>query len=242
MKVIKRLKENIFLIVVVLAYAVMLIFRPELSVQGVRNSGYYIKEMIMILPVVFILTALLDTWIPKEVILKYLGGGSKWKGAVLSFLFGSISAGPIYAAFPFCTMLRKKGASIQNIVIILSSWAVLKIPMLLNEAKFLGPKFMALRWILTVISIIVFSWIMSKVVKEKDMPEAETPITKGVCVNRDACMGCRACVRNYPELFAMDGKKATVKEHQNVDTEKLKQTVDGCPVKAISFNENDDVK
>ena len=30
----------------------------------------------------------------------------------------------------------KKGASISNIVIILSAWAVIKVPMLANEAKF----------------------------------------------------------------------------------------------------------
>ncbi len=239
MKVMKRLKENMFLVVVILVYLIMLIFRPGLSVQGIRNSGYYIKEMIMILPVVFILTALLDTWVPKEVILKYLGSGSKWMGALLSFVFGSISAGPIYAAFPFCTMLRKKGASIQNIVIILSSWAVLKIPMLLNEMKFLGPTFMALRWVLTVISIIIFSGIMGKIIKEKDMIENEPQVMKGVSVNQDACMGCRACVRNYPELFAMDGKKAFANQnYQDLNMEQLKHAMEGCPVKAISYNED----
>ena len=228
-----------FLVVVIAVYLITLIVRPGLSVQGIRNSGYYIREMIMILPVVFIFTALLDTWVPKEVILKYLGSGSKWKGALLSFVFGSISAGPIYAAFPFCTMLRKKGASVQNIVIILSSWAVLKIPMLLNEVKFLGPEFMAIRWVLTVISIVIFSGIMGKVIKEEDMIEDEPQAVKGVSVNQDACMGCRACVRNYPELFAMNGKKAFVNQnHQELNMEQLKRTMEGCPVKAISYNED----
>ncbi len=180
--------------------------------------------MLMIMPVVFILTALLDTWVPREVILKYLGSGSQWKGILIAFVFGSVSAGPIYAAFPFCTMLRKKGASTQNIVIILSSWAVLKIPMLLNEAKFLGPQFMALRWVLTVISIIVFSWIMNKIIKEKDMPEDNVSIAEGVHINRDACMGCRQCVRNYPDLFAMDGKKASVLDYESRD-----DSADGKP-------------
>ena len=41
----------------------------------------------------------------------------------------------------------------MSIIIILSSWAVIKIPMLLNEAKFLGAKFMIIRWLLTVIAI-----------------------------------------------------------------------------------------
>ena len=108
------------------------------------------------MPVIFVLTALLDLWVPKDKIVKLLGKESKIKGVVLSVILGSISAGPIYAAFPLCVMLQKKGASIRNLIIILSAWAVIKVPMLLNEMKFLGLKFMAIRWALTLISIIVF--------------------------------------------------------------------------------------
>jgi uncharacterized membrane protein YraQ (UPF0718 family) len=68
-------------------------------------------------------------------------------------------------------MLYKKGASLRNIIIILSAWAVIKIPMLLNEAKYLGLKFMATRWVLTVAAILIFSWIASRMVKREDMPD-----------------------------------------------------------------------
>jgi hypothetical protein len=44
----------------------------------------------------------------------------------------------------------------RNLVIILSAWAVIKVPMLLNELKFLEFEFMAVRWVLTVIAIVVF--------------------------------------------------------------------------------------
>lgn len=143
MKILKKAKDNTFLIVVVAAYILMFILKPDMGVTSIKNSAYYIKEMLMIMPVIFVLTALLDTWIAKEKITKYLGKESKVKGIILSFVLGSISAGPIYAAFPMCVMLHKKGASVRNLVIILSSWAVIKVPMLLNEAKFLGIKFMA---------------------------------------------------------------------------------------------------
>ena len=73
------------------------------------------------MPVIFVLTALLDLWVPKEKIMKYLGKDAKAKGVVLSLVLGSISAGPIYAAFPLCVMLHKKGASVRNLVIILSA-------------------------------------------------------------------------------------------------------------------------
>lgn len=235
MSMLKKLKEHLFLIVVILAYIVMFIVRPEMGVASIKESGYYIKEMLMIMPVIFVLTALLDLWLPKEKVMRYLGKESKAKGILFSFALGSVSAGPVYAAFPMCVMLHKKGASIRNIVIILSSWAVIKIPMLINEAKFLGPKFMAIRWVLTVITIIIFSWITSKIVKDEDLPK-DAPAQAGLSLNRDACMGCGLCAKQYPELFEMEGKKAGVRKGITPDLEKLAQAMDACPVKAISHN------
>ena len=208
------------------------------EIDSVKNSGYYIKEMFMIMPVIFVLTALLDMWVPKEKIMKLLGKDAKAKGVFLAFVVGSISAGPIYAAFPMCVMLHKKGASIRNIIIILSSWAVIKVPMLLNEAKFLGPKFMIIRWLLTVIAIIIFSWTAAKMLKDEDLP-CETVTKTGLNINRDACMGCTLCVKNYSEIFEIQGKRAMIKTYNKttIDKEKLQNTIKACPVNAIEYIE-----
>lgn len=237
-RILQKIKENLFLVFIVLAYAVVFFMKPQMGVQAIQNSGYYLKEMLLIMPVIFILTALLDTWMPKQTIMKYLGQESKFKGIVLSFALGAISAGPVYAAFPICVMLHKKGATIRNIVVILSSWAVIKIPMLLNEMKFLGPKFMIVRWILTVISIVIFSWITSKIVKNDDLPKNNDKEKAGLNINQDACMGCSLCVREYAELFEMKNKKAYIKEYIiEPDKEKLEKVILACPVRAIEVIE-----
>jgi ferredoxin len=136
-----------------------------------------------------------------------------------------------------CVMLHKKGASIRNIVIILSSWAVIKVPMLLNEAKFLGPKFMLIRWVLTVAAILVFSWISDKVIKDEDLP-GEVLTKPGLHVNRDACMGCSICANNAPALFEMQGKKAIVKNvhSEEIDMALLQTVIQDCPVHAIEYS------
>lgn len=238
MKIIKRAKENLFLVVVLCVYIVIFVTSPNMAITSIKNSGYYIKEMIIIMPVIFVLTALLDMWIPKEKIMKYLGEESKIKGIFLSFVLGSISAGPIYAAFPFCVLLLKKGASIRNILVILSSWAVIKIPMLINEIKFLGVKFMVIRWILTVIAIIIFSWITAKIVKKEDLPLNEEK-KSGLSLNRASCMGCALCTKYYPELFEMQNKKAYIKIYEGtVDMKKLTHIITSCPVNAIDYIED----
>ena len=236
MKVINKVRENLFIVFIAIAYIIMFIIKPSVGVASIKNSFYYIKEMIMIMPVIFVLTALLDLWVPKEKIMKYLGKEAKAKGVILSLALGSISAGPIYAAFPLCVMLHKKGASVRNLVIILSAWAVIKVPMLLNELMFLGFEFMAVRWVLTVIAIIVFSWITAKIVKDHDLPQLKAN-QSGPSINKSACMGCSLCTKNYPELFEMQNKKASLKTiSKEINQEKLMKAVNACPVKAISFS------
>ena len=239
MTILRRVKENLLAFVVIAAYVVMLIIKPTFGVQSLKNSVYFVKEMILIMPVIFVLTALLDLWVPKDKIVKLLGKESKTKGVILSIILGSISAGPIYAAFPLCVMLHKKGASVRNLVIILSAWAVIKVPMLLNEMKFLGPKFMAVRWVLTIIAIVVFSWITGLIVKDNDLPKADRKTDK-LKINAAACMGCALCTHHYPELFAMHAGKAQIKDSDTLlDQTKLAKAYDSCPVKAIIWDHNE---
>ena len=234
MKLVRKARANLFPVTVVAAYLLLFIFRPSIGVDSLKNSVYYIKEMLMIMPVIIVLTALLDAWVPKEQIMRYLGKSAGFKGAVFSLLLGSISAGPIYAAFPLCVMLHKKGASLRNLVVILSAWAVIKVPMLLNEMKFLGFRFMAVRWVLTVLAILIFSWITAKLVKDSDLPAGEPRKTASCAVNRSACMGCGLCARKWPEQFGMENGKAYCKDTPNVPhADTMKTAAEACPVRAI---------
>lgn len=237
MKQINFLKNNAFFTLVIVIYLVSLFVSQSTFVAASQNSIFYFREMLMIMPIIFILTALLDAWVEKDVIAKYLGSESKLKGAFFSFLLGSVSAGPIYAAFPICVMLHKKGATVKNIVIILSSWAVIKIPMLVNEAKFLGFEFMIIRWILTIIAIFVMASIMSYLVKDKDLKQKNEMTTKGLIINKDACMGCKLCVKMQPELIDFRGRKAILKKgFETVLSQKeIEDLCIVCPVKAIEY-------
>ena len=111
----------------------MFIVSPSKGLFPFSNSLYYLKEMALVMPVIVILTVTIEAWVPKKVIMNGLGENSWAKGILFLILLGSLSAGPIYAAFPVTKTLLKKGSSIPNIVIILSSWAVIKVPMLANE-------------------------------------------------------------------------------------------------------------
>lgn len=236
---IKKVKNNMFLTLVILVYIFLLIFMPDKGIKSLNNSLYYVKEMLIIMPVILLLTSLIEAWVPKKTIENALGEGSGAKGFVFSFLLGSFSAGPIYAAFPVCKMLIKKGASVANIIIILSSWAVIKIPMLANESKFLGVKFMLVRWILTTISILIMAIITSKIVKKEELPmddiiEKEDAM---LSVNENFCIGCGLCTKLAPDDFIMLDKKARVNKKilKQDENEKIKLVMDKCPAKSIYY-------
>ncbi|GAA0179510.1 hypothetical protein SH2C18_23650 [Clostridium sediminicola] len=243
-------KKNKLLIFVVLIYIGMFMVMREKAVQSFHNSMYYVIEMIEIIPVIFILTSLIEAWVPKKVIMNSFGKNSGAKGCIYSFLIGSLSAGPIYAAFPICKMLLKKGASIMNIVIILSAWAVIKVPMLANEAKFLGIKFMGFRWILTLISITIMGYVVSKIIGDGSQILAENKQKIGdgseilekdrgsrILIDRQYCIGCGVCVRLAPKKFKVqDGKAILIDDLYTEDMKlKIKKVVDNCPTHAISY-------
>ena len=151
----------------VFAYLAVLIYSPSLFLESLSTTSMYFIEMLEILPAVFVVMGLVEVWVSRDTIMGIFGKGAGLKGRFASVLVGSFSAGPIYAAFPVCYTLLKKGSAVSNIVIILSAWAVVKTPMLIVEAQFMGLSFMGTRYIFTVPAIILIGIVTGKVISKE---------------------------------------------------------------------------
>jgi len=163
LNIIKKFKAPIIIGIIYLALAFWL---PDIAERSFSVAIDYAKEMVFIIPPVFILMGLLEVWIPKDKIQQWIGSSSGLKGILISFLMGTLPTGPLYVAFPMTATLLKKGASIPNMVIFLGSWAALKIPQLLVEIKFLGGAFTLLRFVLTLTVVIGIGIIMEGLLKK----------------------------------------------------------------------------
>lgn len=169
----KKMKNNIIkLVKVLIGVAVVFIaFRllfPERFNPAVDMSVLYAKEMISIFPAVLLMMGLADVWIPADMVKKYLGEEAGIKGKLLAIVFGTLPTGPMYVAFPLAAELLRKKASISNIIIFLGVWASLKIPQIGVEIQFLGIRFAVLRFIFTLISVVLIGLIIEKMMTGED--------------------------------------------------------------------------
>ncbi len=132
------------------------------------NFWSFFKEMILFLPLMFILVGLFDVWVPREKIEKHIGNGSGWKGTGLVILLAMLQAGPLYGAFPFAYIIWKKGCSIRNIFVYLGAYSCMKIPMLSFEVGFLGWQFSLVRSLVTLPLFVIIGFVMEWLLKDQN--------------------------------------------------------------------------
>jgi uncharacterized membrane protein YraQ (UPF0718 family) len=112
---------------------------------------------------------LLDVWVKRETMIKFMGEKSGIIGVLLAFLLGSAAAGPLYAAFPVAAVLLKKGSKFSNVLIMIGAWSTTKIPLLLFEASSMGIKFMITRFILNIFGIAIIAYTVEKLLSKREI-------------------------------------------------------------------------
>lgn len=169
MKLKKYLRKYLLFIVSVLLLGILFIVNIELGKRAVMSVGYGLREVAIVLPPIFILLGLIDVWVSKESMTRFMGEGSGIKGVIIAILMGSVAAGPLYAAFPIAAMLMKKGAKFTNILIFIGAWSTTKIPMLLFEISALGGRFALLRLAIDIPGIIIIAYAIYYLLSKKEI-------------------------------------------------------------------------
>ena len=165
----KLLKRYRYFIGTVIAVGILTIFNYNLGIKSFSIAAYSFKEMALVIPPVFVLLGLLDIWVPREMMMKYMGEGSGLKGIILSIIIGSAAAGPLYGAFPVAAVFMKKGVKFSNILIFIGAWSTTKIPMLLFEISALGSKFAITRLLIDIPGIIIIAYLLSASVSKDEV-------------------------------------------------------------------------
>ncbi|MBE3519922.1 MAG: permease [Firmicutes bacterium] len=152
-------------VLVIIANVALWCFSPSAGTKSTAIAMNVFKEMLLILPPVFLLLGLLNVWVPREVIERYMGRGSGIKGALVSMFLGSTLGGPLYAAFPVAAALLAKGARVSNVVTFLTVKAAAEIPLVAVEIRFLGLPFALWRLGLTLAAAVAIGLLVERKVE-----------------------------------------------------------------------------
>lgn len=144
------------------ALAVVWWFSPSHAGDALGTIALSTREMLVILPPVFVFLGLLDVWVPREYLVRYMGENSGVRGTGIAFILGSFAAGPLYAAFPVATVLMRKGCSAFNVIVFVGAWSTTKVPMFLFEYGALGGPFALTRLAVNIPAILLIAAAISR--------------------------------------------------------------------------------
>ena len=137
------------------------------------NKGQHVKGLIVakdltiqVLPLLifaFILAGMIQVLIPPELISKWIGQQSGFKGIIIGSIAGGLLPGGPYVTLPIVVGLAKVGASIPVLVAMITGWSLIAVGRLPMEIGILGPKLTFIR----LASVIIFaplSGLMAKLI------------------------------------------------------------------------------
>jgi uncharacterized membrane protein YraQ (UPF0718 family) len=150
----KRIKidwTNLALLLIALALAALSWSKggSSLALAGVLDGLQTLVSVIPLLIAAFLIAGLTQVLFPAEIIEKWLGAGSGWRGLLLACLAGGLIPGGPYVYYPIAGGLLKAGAGIGVLVSFISAknlWSISRLPF---EFALLGHRLTLIRYALT---------------------------------------------------------------------------------------------
>lgn len=165
------LNKYALLCVMLILLLILFMVEKKMAIRVIKLSSLSVKEMLMVIPPIFLMLGLLDTWVSKEKMARFMGKGSGLKGILLALFIGSAAAGPLYGAFPVASVLMKKGVKFSNILIFIGAWSTTKLPMFLFEMVSMGKKFAILRLLIDIPGIIIIANLLIFFLKKTEIEQ-----------------------------------------------------------------------
>lgn len=172
---INRYKLSIIVFIILI---IVIILKEDMGIKALNNTKDSFLQMLSVLPPIMVLLGLMDEWISRESMMKYMGKDSGIMGIAISIFFAAFAAGPMYAAFPFTAVLLKKGVKFTNVIIFMNAWCVIKISTLLFEISSLGYRFTFYRLLIDFVGVIVMGYLVDYFVMKIGSKDKEFLVKK----------------------------------------------------------------
>ena len=120
-------------------------------ITGLKSAFDMTLEILPLLLLAFVVAGMAQILIPKDVISKWVGAESGFRGILIGSIAGGLAPGGPYVSLPIVAGLLKSGAGIGTMVSFLTGWSIWAINRLPMEVGILGWRFTLIRIISTII-------------------------------------------------------------------------------------------
>jgi uncharacterized membrane protein YraQ (UPF0718 family) len=112
---------------------------------GLKSAGNLLLQITPLLILAFIIAGMVQVLIPQEIISRWVGMESGFRGILIGSAIGGILPGGPFVSMPIVAGLLRTGASIGTMVALLTAWSLLAFTRLPMEVGLLGWKFTFIR-------------------------------------------------------------------------------------------------
>ncbi len=112
---------------------------------GLKAAGNILLQLIPLLIFAFVVAGMFQVLIPRELISRWIGVESGFRGILIGTGMGAIAPGGPFIAMPIAAGLLRTGASVGTMVAFLTAWSVLAVARIPLEIGFMGWKFALIR-------------------------------------------------------------------------------------------------
>ena len=98
---------------------------PQLPIQAITSGGGLLLRLIPVLILAFFVAGLMEVLLPKELLIRWVGDESGFKGILIGTCLGAVTPGGPFVQFPIVAAMFKAGAHIGPLIAYLSAWALI---------------------------------------------------------------------------------------------------------------------
>ena len=114
-------------------------------ILGLKSAGSLLMQILPLLVFAFIVAGMVQTLVPTEMISKWIGTESGFRGILIGTVVGGFMPGGPYVSLPIAAGLLRVGASVGTMVALLTGWSLLAFTRLPLEVGIMGWQFTLIR-------------------------------------------------------------------------------------------------
>ncbi len=114
-------------------------------ILGLKSAGNLLLQITPLLIFAFIIAGMVQYLVPTEMMSKWVGTESGWRGILIGTAVGGFMPGGPYIILPIAAGLLRVGASVGTMVALITSWSLLAFIRLPMEIGIMGWKFTLIR-------------------------------------------------------------------------------------------------